>query len=407
MQSETPRQASLRKPTILRKSEAPALAPNGLPDCDDGPIGLAARRQAETDGSFYAANPTPADPNSSLIDELERILQGDFAEAEQDEEDSEVDRFPRFAADPLSLFDEDAPADDDEGPAPYARSRPAEKPRTPPSEPSARAPATNPERYSPDVFDVGDRDEFGFFDEDPPRTPDFWRTTDLPSADLAPTYRRRRGFSRGYLTVSALLLLVAAGAIYSTVQFRGAPASVLADGTEIASPNAFGSPAVPRLVETTTVTAPVEPPPAEIPATTGDEIDRLAELAATPNAAPVTEEPAAVPLFREPADTPALAETATPPEPAVAEAAATEPAPAAAAETPPPPAAPAETTVANTNLGTINDWVNLRADPSMNGRVLMVVPLGATVEVIGCPGWCEVVYNGTRGFVGPDFVDRR
>jgi len=410
--NEPPSRASHIKPTFLRKSEAPALAPDGVPDCDDGPIGLAARRLAKADGGFRgeAKAPVPVDPNASLIDELERILRGDPLDEEEPRETKR--RFPLFGDDPLAFFDDDAaPGDEEDRDAVLEeslrsalRSELAQQPRP---VPQARA-------YAPQIYEDDDRDGFVFFDEEPPRTPDFWRSEeDLPARERGGR-RQRRGLSRGYLTVSALLLLVAAGGVYSTIQLTGDPAAAVATAGDVAAASAFSPGPAARLVETTTETAPVviETPLAnEAPPTEEPDPVALAEAAAP--AVEPEPEPRIVPLFREPDEPAAGAEAPMPePEAAVAEAPAAEVAavePAAAppepvAEAPPPPPTP-PAAVAGTNLARITDWVNLRASPSMNGQVILVIPLGETVELVRCPGWCEVIYDGNRGFVGPDFVD--
>ena len=34
----------------------------------------------------------------------------------------------------------------------------------------------------------------------------------------------------------------------------------------------------------------------------------------------------------------------------------------------------------------------------------MVVPQAATVQLVGCKAWCEIVYKGRRGYVYKDFL---
>ena len=34
----------------------------------------------------------------------------------------------------------------------------------------------------------------------------------------------------------------------------------------------------------------------------------------------------------------------------------------------------------------------------------MVVPQSATVQLVGCKVWCEIVYKGRRGYVYKDFL---
>jgi len=48
--------------------------------------------------------------------------------------------------------------------------------------------------------------------------------------------------------------------------------------------------------------------------------------------------------------------------------------------------------------------VTMRAKPSSRGSVLGTVPGRATVEVISCKSWCEIIYNGKQGFVYKGFL---
>ena len=56
-----------------------------------------------------------------------------------------------------------------------------------------------------------------------------------------------------------------------------------------------------------------------------------------------------------------------------------------------------------TRTAKVNDHVNLRAGPK--GKVLTVVPASEEVQIVKCDGWCEVVYDGTRGFIYKDFIE--
>jgi len=54
-----------------------------------------------------------------------------------------------------------------------------------------------------------------------------------------------------------------------------------------------------------------------------------------------------------------------------------------------------------------NQHVNLRAGPSDDARVLMVVPARAKIQAAkDCAYWCEVVYEGKRGFIYKSFIAR-
>jgi hypothetical protein len=65
---------------------------------------------------------------------------------------------------------------------------------------------------------------------------------------------------------------------------------------------------------------------------------------------------------------------------------------------PAPKPAPATRTAA------VRTDVNMRARPSNGGAVVQVVPGKSTVEVIGCNYWCEVIYDGKRGYIYKGFV---
>jgi hypothetical protein len=48
--------------------------------------------------------------------------------------------------------------------------------------------------------------------------------------------------------------------------------------------------------------------------------------------------------------------------------------------------------------------VNLRSGPRDQAKVLLVVPHRAELRVFACEGWCEVEYDGTRGFIYKRFL---
>lgn len=52
--------------------------------------------------------------------------------------------------------------------------------------------------------------------------------------------------------------------------------------------------------------------------------------------------------------------------------------------------------------------LNLRSGPGTWHGVIVAMPAGAPVEVIDCygNGWCEVVWNGYRGFASEAYLDR-
>ena len=43
--------------------------------------------------------------------------------------------------------------------------------------------------------------------------------------------------------------------------------------------------------------------------------------------------------------------------------------------------------------------VNLRAGPDNSEPVVVVIPDGRPVEVVDCNQWCEVIFDGHRGWV--------
>ena len=47
---------------------------------------------------------------------------------------------------------------------------------------------------------------------------------------------------------------------------------------------------------------------------------------------------------------------------------------------------------------------NMRSRPKSGSSVVMVVPQSATVQLVGCKVWCEIVYKGRRGYVYKDFL---
>lgn len=54
---------------------------------------------------------------------------------------------------------------------------------------------------------------------------------------------------------------------------------------------------------------------------------------------------------------------------------------------------------------TIAKAVNMRARGAKGARVLGVIPRGATVGLVDCDSWCEVIYDGRRGFIYKSFIE--
>jgi uncharacterized protein YraI len=47
----------------------------------------------------------------------------------------------------------------------------------------------------------------------------------------------------------------------------------------------------------------------------------------------------------------------------------------------------------------------MRAGPDNDAAVITVVAAGATVNVVACNFWCEVVYNGQTGWIYQDYLN--
>lgn len=54
---------------------------------------------------------------------------------------------------------------------------------------------------------------------------------------------------------------------------------------------------------------------------------------------------------------------------------------------------------------TIARAVNMRAKGTRGAQVLGVIPRGATVGLVDCDGWCEVIYQGRRGFIYKSYLE--
>lgn len=52
-----------------------------------------------------------------------------------------------------------------------------------------------------------------------------------------------------------------------------------------------------------------------------------------------------------------------------------------------------------------NQWVNMRAGPDNDAEILTVVPFDAEIGAeADCRSWCEVVYEGQRGYIYQSFI---
>ncbi|MCX7305146.1 MAG: SH3 domain-containing protein [Hyphomicrobiales bacterium] len=52
----------------------------------------------------------------------------------------------------------------------------------------------------------------------------------------------------------------------------------------------------------------------------------------------------------------------------------------------------------------VTQAVNLRSSPKKGASVLGVVPASTTVSVLSCDGWCQISYNGRKGWVYKSFL---
>ncbi len=66
----------------------------------------------------------------------------------------------------------------------------------------------------------------------------------------------------------------------------------------------------------------------------------------------------------------------------------------------------AATGAAPTSNGVVTTHVKLRARATNGAAVVAVIPDNASVGVVACDLWCEVVYKGRRGFIYKDFVGK-
>ncbi len=66
---------------------------------------------------------------------------------------------------------------------------------------------------------------------------------------------------------------------------------------------------------------------------------------------------------------------------------------------------PSGDAIAVTGLARAKSAVNLRSSPDKDSDTVGVVPADAPLQIVSCEGWCEVVYNGRRGFIYETFID--
>ncbi len=63
----------------------------------------------------------------------------------------------------------------------------------------------------------------------------------------------------------------------------------------------------------------------------------------------------------------------------------------------------AKTTVKGRSVR-VSEAVNMRSRPKRGSGVILVVPAKAAVNVLSCDQWCEVTYNGKKGWIYKSFV---
>lgn len=322
--------------------------------------------------------------NDRLIDELERILQGDFA------------------PDDSTLSETDAITETD-----FPLTEPSPEPE----------------------FAVKDADEFDSDDnswDDPepaeddrfqrPQATNFWLAAEPERSRPGITAAPRARNPVGRYTIATILLMIVAGGAYAYVQLSGDPVVPLDGETAIAAASPIGAGSAPTFTADDLAANPGETnvgePAAEPETFTPDPV----AVAQNPvgEATPATIQPRlvqTVPVLEPtPGETAGIGGGATDRDPVDAtpppaddglggpliepETPAASPVPAGAAVAP-PGATPATT----------NNWVNLRDGPGNDANVILTVPQGVTVDVVACDPWCEVYYEGTRGWIWQDYVD--
>lgn len=55
--------------------------------------------------------------------------------------------------------------------------------------------------------------------------------------------------------------------------------------------------------------------------------------------------------------------------------------------------------------GTVKTAVNMRAGPDNEAAVVAVIAAGSSVYVTSCKFWCEVVFDGKRGWVYNEYIN--
>ena len=54
--------------------------------------------------------------------------------------------------------------------------------------------------------------------------------------------------------------------------------------------------------------------------------------------------------------------------------------------------------------GRILRTVTMRTGPKKNAAAMGTVPARASVQVMSCKKWCQIVYNGKRGWIYKSYI---
>lgn len=71
-----------------------------------------------------------------------------------------------------------------------------------------------------------------------------------------------------------------------------------------------------------------------------------------------------------------------------------------------PAAGAAATGAAPASTAVVTSSVKMRSRATNGAAIVAVIPDNASVGVVACQAWCEVVYKGRRGFIYKDFVGK-
>ncbi|WP_287263449.1 SH3 domain-containing protein, partial [Mesorhizobium sp.] len=56
------------------------------------------------------------------------------------------------------------------------------------------------------------------------------------------------------------------------------------------------------------------------------------------------------------------------------------------------------------DTGRILRGVTMRTGPKNSAAAIVTIPAKTSVQVMGCKKWCQIVYNGKRGWIYKSFV---